>query len=1236
MSRSPLTLLLVLVSTAVFAPVFGQDDSNPREVARAIDLSAERALVEASVAARATSDASTARARAAEAVERLCARDRAERGVEWSALLHAAGQAAFEAKDLATAAAAWERTLAEREARLHGDDLELQTTRHDLARVRFLAGDSVTARDLMRKVVEVRTRLLAEDHPDLLAARNSLAVSLRATGDFAGSRDLHRLVLASRLRTLPEDHLLVQVSRENLAVTLDQLGETGEAVRLQEFALDVRLRVQPEDHPEVSRAKGNLAAYLDRSGDLRGARTLKEQVLETALRTLPEDHEDVQRARASLGSTLQELGETGRALELQDQALAVAERTLPFDHPTRQLLRSLLSATLTIVGQLDRARDLYEEILEVDTLRFGPGHPDTLRARQNLAATLLETGDPLRARALIEGTVEAFERILTDDHPDLQSYRQNLGAVLWVLGDAAGAEQQFGKVLEVLSRTLPDDHVELQKARMNYGSTCSDPDTAVPLLRKAIEVYERTLPGDHPETQKARQNLGSILRSTGDAQAGSELYARVLDAYSRTLPQEHPLLQAARFNAAACLSDLGDHAGALRLHETILEVRARTLPDDHPDLQGSRRNVILQTVKQWVLRGGSGPKERQRCFDLLESLGRAQTRAALATIRSGSSREAEERCARLAEAVHVLLSFAQDPGGVPGWPGLASTAFTLSETTRAAGLAAAERAHRTRGSAEHAAARAALLAASEDLARLVRQATSGPEFDRAHARREAAERKLGRLAEQSTPGADETAAADAERIARHLAPGAAAVGLRRYSRVSYARIASADGSGRAEVREVLVSSLAAFVVRGARDDAEALATPGPGLTLVDLGPVQRIEEAVSAWRASLGVARDSRGIAAGVVGGDPVASDRAGKLVRQLVFDPLLSALGGAEHVVIALDDALHLVPIDALPLEDGSLVGDRWRIETRTTLTEVTHPRAGSAGAGRLVAVGDVDYGEAVPVPAPEPNGQLAAAPEGAAGSGVELTDPAATRGASSAREFAPLPATGVEVRGVADRFRERFGTDAQADVLVGPGASRERLLALAPGARWLHVATHGWFAPDSIRSSADADPVDAMLGLGVPSTSAQQVRRMSPLLLCGLALAGANLPEDAFARRDGLLTADEISTLDLSECHLVVLSACDTNTGVRRAGQGVASMQKALQMAGARSVVTSLWKVPDGATAQLMLEFYRRQWVDGQPKWRALWEAKRALREARDVDGEPLYSPRDWAAWVLTGEPD
>ncbi|MCY2958977.1 MAG: CHAT domain-containing protein [Planctomycetota bacterium] len=363
-----------------------------------------------------------------------------------------------------------------------------------------------------------------------------------------------------------------------------------------------------------------------------------------------------------------------------------------------------------------------------------------------------------------------------------------------------------------------------------------------------------------------------------------------------------------------------------------------------------------------------------------------------------------------------------------------------------------------------------------------------------------------------------------------------------------------------------------------------------------------------------------------------------GQELRRLMFDPLLPALGDATRVIFALDDELHLVPLEALPLDmaaDGlrsepQLLGERWRIETRTTIGELVLRQSPSVrGANELIAIGGASFNS---------EGLGLSADETAAVEETPRTPDKVSilmRGGAWSRGFSPLPYTGMEARGVAQLHEEVFEDAGARQVLEKRQASREALEEVALRARWLHIATHGWFAPESIRSWVDAEPVDKKTGLGVRLSGEEQVRGLSPMLLCGLAFAGANLPENAVGRVPGLVTAQELSSFDLTNCELVVLSACDTNVGERRAGQGVASLQKALQMAGARSVITSLWKVPDEATKELMLDFYRRLWVERKPKGQALWEAKMRLRDAKDERGEPMYTLRDWAAWVLTGDP-
>jgi CHAT domain-containing protein len=152
-------------------------------------------------------------------------------------------------------------------------------------------------------------------------------------------------------------------------------------------------------------------------------------------------------------------------------------------------------------------------------------------------------------------------------------------------------------------------------------------------------------------------------------------------------------------------------------------------------------------------------------------------------------------------------------------------------------------------------------------------------------------------------------------------------------------------------------------------------------------------------------------------------------------------------------------------------------------------------------------------------------------------------------------------------------------------------------------------------------------------------------PGLLSGIALAGANLRPTPLGQDDGILTALEVAELDLSGVELAVLSACETGLGEVAGGEGLLGLQRAFQVAGAQSVVASLWKVSDEATRALMVRFYENLWRKGQPPAEALREAqlyllreglRRGVGGIRRDDAESLKSgrmpPLYWAAFVLS----
>lgn len=141
-------------------------------------------------------------------------------------------------------------------------------------------------------------------------------------------------------------------------------------------------------------------------------------------------------------------------------------------------------------------------------------------------------------------------------------------------------------------------------------------------------------------------------------------------------------------------------------------------------------------------------------------------------------------------------------------------------------------------------------------------------------------------------------------------------------------------------------------------------------------------------------------------------------------------------------------------------------------------------------------------------------------------------------------------------------------------------------------------------------------------------QTPTIDPLNRCGLLFAGANtawsgrgadLPEGV---QDGILTAHEISLMDLRDADIVVLSACNTGHG-ETTGEGVFGLQRAFKQAGVKTIIMSLWKVDDNAT-QVMMNWFYTYWLSGMTKKAAFDKARNELQK---IYPQPYY----WAGFVM-----
>lgn len=307
-----------------------------------------------------------------------------------------------------------------------------------------------------------------------------------------------------------------------------------------------------------------------------------------------------------------------------------------------------------------------------------------------------------------------------------------------------------------------------------------------------------------------------------------------------------------------------------------------------------------------------------------------------------------------------------------------------------------------------------------------------------------------------------------------------------------------------------------------------------------------------------------------------------------LIWAPIASEVAGSRKIYLSVSGVLHTVSFA------GFLPPATPEVVLLSSTRQLTTRRDAAVGYKAAALFGNINYDYSTgkqPDPA-------------AATQSTVVTD---TRSRS---HFAPLPYTAVELASI-QKLLERRGPGAVAlfEDTVASEAAFRRVAQANPTV--LHVATHGFFLPSKITPN--------QFNLSGGSSAYDE----HPLSRSGIILAGANSARATQADHDGILTAEELARLDMSHVDLVVLSACETALGAVKGSEGIYGLQRALKMAGVRSFLVSLWKVPDKQTAELMALFYEG-YVQGLPKNIALKRAQIAMQAKYT---QPFY----WAGFQL-----
>ncbi len=1177
-------------------------------------------------------------------------------------------------------------------------------------------GRHAEAEPLYRKALASHAEVLGPKHLDTADSCSHLAANLEAQGRAREAEPLHRKALAVYEEVLGIRHPQTIAGSNNVASNLGAQGRTREAEPLLRKALAISEEVLGTKHPQTVTICNNLGYNLDGQGRYKEAEPLHRKVLAIREEVLGPKHPDTTASYNNLAGNLENQGRAKEGEPLLRKALAIREEVLGPRHPRTATICNNLASNLDAQGRYEEAEELHRKALAIREEVLGPKHPDTTASCNNLAYTLQQQGRAREAEPLLRQVLAAREEVLGPGHPGTAIGYNNLAFVLGEQGRAREAEPLLRRALALFEEMLGPKHPTTATGCNNLALDLDAQGRArdaEPWHRKALAIRQEMLGRKHPDTVQSCNNLAANLEAQRQYKEAEELHRKALAVCEEILGPKHPHTAINGNNLAYNLDAQGRHLEAEPLHRKVLAIREEVLPPGHPDIAATCNNLACNLVAQGRykeaeflyrkalaihedVQGVNHPLTARCCTNLAATLQtQGRTREAEAFWQAGMKGKEAARLRLAASALdkavalgidpHLGLAFCRARLGRPLEAWRAAEAGLgrglLDDLVPVAGLPPdPERQRRSRD-------RAARLDALDKLLPPLLVADKLEEADR---------RRRDDLLQERT-GLDREAAEEAADLARR-----ALLPLK-------------------EIQERLSSDSALVFWLDSSPLGEhwgcvvRRAGPPAWVRLQGSGVEGAWTEADDRLPALL---RDD------LARGEPDALRRARLLAAQRL-NPLASHLAASadlpavRHLVVVPVTSMSGVPVEVLT--------DRFRVSYAPSGSVFARLRARprSLNAPTLLALGDPSFAlpDAGPPPEPPDHGLYLALvlPGGnAARAGLRAGDvllrygdgklntkddlkvaegadrvpivvwregkvledlrlspgklgavfsddpPAVALRKRREREqladarsrseaLSPLPGTRLEVTALAGLFPE-----SKSKLLLGSRASEQELDSLAASGqlkdyRMLHFATHGIIDPVSAAHSALELARDRLPG---PDEQAR------------LAALGKKV-------YTGQLRVDTIRTEWKLAADLVVLSACQTGVGRDAGGEGLLGFTQVLLGRGARSVVLSLWKVDDTATALLMRRFYqnllgKREGLDKPlPKAEALQEAKAWLRALRrsEVEGlagqlaegvvrakeiplakdpkeveppalpagdRPFNHPRYWAAFILIGDPE
>ena len=1055
----------------------------------------------------------------------------------------------------------------------------------------------------------------------------------------------HTQALKIREKILGKEHPDYATSLNNIGLTYYFMGDDKNALKYFTAALKIRKKILGEMHPDYATSLSHAGTVHRNIGEYQIALKYNLQALEIRRKTLGETHSDYAKSLNSVGTIYSYMGDYQNALKYQLKALDIIGENQGKNNLNYAVLLNSLGMTYSNIGEYKNALNYEIQAAELTKKILGEEDIDYAALLNNIADEYENMGDYPKALKYNIQSLEIRKKVLGEEHPDYAASLNNIGTIYYDLGDYQSALIYYTNAMKIWKKISGEEHPNYAKSLNNIGSIydhIGDYQNALKYQIKAMEIREKVLGKEHPNYAGSLNNIGITYSDMGDYISALKYYFQALEIKKKVLGKEHPNYASSLDNIGINYSDMGDYKNALKYSFQALNIRKKTIGEKHPDYaetlnsigsayfyMGDYQNALNYHFQAMEIRKEVLGEEHINYALSLNNIGNVyiqigEYKKSLEYIQMASNIFKKTLGNEHPFYAVSLISIGDTYYSMKDYQNAIKTNTIASDISKNnliknfSFMTAHEReaywktvkncfsynnkylfhSHNdtlaTKTSYDTELITKGLLLASEiSLTNTIMESGDTAlisEYETMKTAHLQLNKELERPIAERVYNCD-SLEKEIQKMERHIMEKCKEFGdVTHFIKIDWKEVQNSlkPNDVAIEFTNFTENDTTRYLALVLTKNMEAPVC----VPLFNNYELQKLQRGITPAKNETSTDEENRGATT-------VAAKRQGiyesKGLYDMLWKPLEKYFPENPRIYFAPSGMLHQIAVEYAPTGNGKTISDKYEIY-RVSST-------------RFLAM---DY-----MPKPFKNSVLYGGIyyDSDTTTMKQESDRYSTRSATSYTSFAEfnrneergrlnyLPGTKTEVEDIVGKLKKKR---IKSQLYEGSQANEESFKALSGNdISVLHIATHGFFLPTDEKLSGDQSLVQ------------------SGLLLSGANYAWQNkpLPEGI---EDGILTAKEISFMDLRKTDLVVLSACQTALG-EITGEGVFGLQRGFKKAGVRTIIMSLWPVDDNATLLMMTEFYTNL-TKGMSKREAFLTAQNKVKTTVGFE-----NPRYWAAFIM-----